>query len=110
MARVKKGEEEPKHQHNWIGNKCACGVEKMTYGEFTQRKLAWDAYYEKVKEGTAYKRFLAQRKALLNGNYALVKGFAQKAKEQLERKDFLPKPKFEDPEWQKTYGSVEIIY
>lgn len=44
----------------------------------------WEAYYKDSRESIQAKRFFAQGKAMKEGNIALVKAYAQKAKEERE--------------------------
>lgn len=44
----------------------------------------WEAYYKDSRESIQAKRFFAQGKAMKEGNIALIKAYAQKAKEERE--------------------------
>ena len=58
----------------------------------------WNLYFDKVKETKAYRRFLAQKKALLEDKLFLVKEFSDKATlQRFDNKWELDKPIFIDP-------------
>lgn len=106
-------EETGLHEHLWsavVSNGqqvCSCKCVLISTKEFDRRKAQWDIYYEKVRETIPYKRFIAQKKAMKENNLALVRAFAEKAREELKTKnDWLPTPPFPDDSWPK-YRTVE---
>ena len=107
LRRRKRQDDEPKHQHLWVNDKCECGAERMTSQEFERRVAIWNKYYENVRETEAYQLFQAQRAAFKNRDMELVKKIAERQREKMEKRDFeLVKPPFADPSL--LYGKLEI--
>lgn len=57
---------------------------RVESGEQKAIRDYWEAYYKDSRESLQAKRFFAQGKAMKEGNVALVKAYAQKAKEERE--------------------------
>lgn len=67
----------------------------------------WNDYFEKVQTTNAYKRYKAQSKAFKQVKTKLVKGFSDKAMEQIEKQDWgLVKPRLDDPLYISNHQDV----
>lgn len=92
------------HDHDFKTKKdnvreCYCGYAKMSREVFQERRKAWQHYYSEVWEkSTAARRFRAQVKAFNEHKWDLVKGFSEKASEQIKNGAWEVKtPDFADP-------------
>jgi len=110
-----KKEKKPRHEHHFVNGKCECGAEKITWEEFKRRKIAWDAYLEKVRETEAFQIFQVGRAAFKDYTHSgsreslgLVKECARRAREIREEGNWLPKPPFPDPMLEAQYGRLIV--
>ena len=101
---------EQKHEHFFQKGLCECGCEQITIAEFESRKSAWEEYYKKVRETLSFKSFISCKDAFTKRNMRIVKELAEQAKERLSVENFLPKPKFLDPEYAQYRGKLWIRY
>lgn len=99
--------EKKEHIHTWresirpFEKVCECGKILINSEEYERRVKEWDAYFELVKTTPSNQDFQKIKELIKTREWNDVrdeiKEIGKRAKERLEKDEYLPKPEFPDP-------------
>lgn len=110
MATLKSRQDEV-HEH-FFGptGRCSCGWRRIPTKTYLSQCNVWENFYEMCKNTESGRSYRACGVALKNHDVQTVKDLAQKARDRLERNEYLPKPDYADPMLIKhVYGDEWVL-